>query len=147
MSEVCGLNCDCFGRTGRLGSPSPAYVAGGLDPLVRGLLARPAKLQAPGQLMSEELTERLLVLSPAGAFDLASLNLQRGRDHGLPGQPPSCPALAVRVLVQGEPPSERPARTCVVIDVPAVSVCVCVCVHVCEHVCVSAHMCALHACV
>ncbi|KAM7077996.1 LOW QUALITY PROTEIN: thyroid peroxidase [Molossus nigricans] len=58
---------------------------GGLDPLVRGLLARPAKLQAPGQLMSEELTERLVVLSPAGAFDLASLNLQRGRDHGLPG--------------------------------------------------------------
>ncbi|XP_036119159.1 thyroid peroxidase [Molossus molossus] len=58
---------------------------GGLDPLVRGLLARPAKLQAPGQLMSEELTEKLVVLSPAGAFDLASLNLQRGRDHGLPG--------------------------------------------------------------
>lgn len=55
---------------------------------MRGLLARPAKLQVPDQLMSDELTERLFVLSSSGTFDLASLNMQRGRDHGLPGQPP-----------------------------------------------------------
>nr|XP_019607600.1 PREDICTED: thyroid peroxidase isoform X3 [Rhinolophus sinicus] len=66
-------------------SPWRLLKEGGLDPLVRGLLARPAKLQVPDQLMSDELTERLFVLSSSGTFDLASLNLQRGRDHGLPG--------------------------------------------------------------
>lgn len=60
-------------------------LSGGLDPIVRGLLARAAKLQVQGQLMNEELTERLFVLSNVGTLDLASLNLQRGRDHGLPG--------------------------------------------------------------
>ncbi|XP_019501829.1 PREDICTED: thyroid peroxidase [Hipposideros armiger] len=66
-------------------SPWRLLKEGGLDPLVRGLLARPAKLQVQDQLMNEELTERLFVLSSSGTFDLASLNLQRGRDHGLPG--------------------------------------------------------------
>ncbi|XP_072266195.1 thyroid peroxidase [Pyxicephalus adspersus] len=58
---------------------------GGLDPLIRGLLGKPAKLQTQKQLMNEELTENLLVLSINGSMDLASLDLQRGRDHGLPG--------------------------------------------------------------
>ncbi|KAM9316416.1 thyroid peroxidase [Gastrophryne carolinensis] len=58
---------------------------GGLDPLIRGLVGRPAKLQTQQELMNEELTEKLLVLSINGSMDLASLDLQRGRDHGLPG--------------------------------------------------------------
>ncbi|XP_069870768.1 thyroid peroxidase [Dipodomys merriami] len=66
-------------------SPWRLIREGGLDPIVRGLLASPAKLQVQDQLMSEVLTERLFVLSSPGALDLASLNLQRGRDHGLPG--------------------------------------------------------------
>ncbi|XP_036904649.1 thyroid peroxidase [Sturnira hondurensis] len=66
-------------------SPWRLLKEGGVDPLLRGLLVQPAKLQVPAQLMNEELTERLFVLSSEGTFDLASLNLQRGRDHGLPG--------------------------------------------------------------
>ncbi|XP_058143825.2 thyroid peroxidase [Dasypus novemcinctus] len=66
-------------------SPWRLVKEGGLDPVVRGLLARSAKLQVQGQLMNEELTEKLFVLSNSGTLDLASLNLQRGRDHGLPG--------------------------------------------------------------
>ncbi|XP_032722907.1 LOW QUALITY PROTEIN: thyroid peroxidase [Lontra canadensis] len=66
-------------------SPWRLLKEGGLDPLVRGLLARPAKRQVPEQLMNEELTERLFVLGSSGKLDLASINLQRGRDHGLPG--------------------------------------------------------------
>ncbi|XP_072291924.1 thyroid peroxidase [Eucyclogobius newberryi] len=58
---------------------------GGIDPVLRGLLLSPAKLQAPGQMMVEELTERLFQAQGGIPLDLAALNLQRGRDHGLPG--------------------------------------------------------------
>ncbi|XP_071404250.1 thyroid peroxidase [Pithys albifrons albifrons] len=66
-------------------SPWRLIKEGGLDPLLRGLLAHSAKLQVQDQLLNEELTEKLFVLSSNGSLDLSSLNLQRGRDHGLPG--------------------------------------------------------------
>ncbi|XP_037109430.1 eosinophil peroxidase isoform X1 [Syngnathus acus] len=58
---------------------------GGIDPVLRGLLLSPAKLQTPGQMMVEELTERLFQAQGGLPLDLGALNLQRGRDHGLPG--------------------------------------------------------------
>ena len=62
---------------------------------MRGLLARPAKLQVQEQVMNEELTERLSVLGSSGGLDPSHINLQRSQDHGLPGAytptPPRAP--------------------------------------------------------
>uniref|UniRef100_A0A8C2KLX5 Eosinophil peroxidase n=1 Tax=Cyprinus carpio TaxID=7962 RepID=A0A8C2KLX5_CYPCA len=57
----------------------------GIDPVLRGLLLSPAKLQTADQMMVEELTERLFQAQGGLPLDLAALNLQRGRDHGLQG--------------------------------------------------------------
>ncbi|KAF0312813.1 Peroxidasin [Amphibalanus amphitrite] len=58
---------------------------GGIDPVLRGLFARPAKASAPDQLLNSELTEKLFALHHRVSLDLAAMNIQRGRDHGLPG--------------------------------------------------------------
>uniref|UniRef100_A0A674P0J6 Eosinophil peroxidase-like n=1 Tax=Takifugu rubripes TaxID=31033 RepID=A0A674P0J6_TAKRU len=58
---------------------------GGLDPILRGLVSRKAKLKTQEHMMHDELRERLFKFSSEMALDLAALNLQRGRDHGLPG--------------------------------------------------------------
>ncbi|KAL0969374.1 hypothetical protein UPYG_G00226210 [Umbra pygmaea] len=58
---------------------------GGLGPVLRGLLGTPATVVTPENLLTKELTERLVTLNVPGDLDLAALNLQRGRDHGLPG--------------------------------------------------------------
>ncbi|XP_015257312.1 PREDICTED: eosinophil peroxidase-like [Cyprinodon variegatus] len=59
--------------------------SGGLDPIVRGLIGRQAKLNTQSHMLTEELRDRLFKFSVELALDLGSLNLQRGRDHGLPG--------------------------------------------------------------
>ncbi|KAI8039124.1 hypothetical protein M5D96_007841, partial [Drosophila gunungcola] len=58
---------------------------GGVDPLMRGFLAVPAKLKKPDQNLNTELTEKLFLTAHAVALDLAAINIQRGRDHGMPG--------------------------------------------------------------
>ncbi len=57
---------------------------GGIDPIIRGLFASHAKKNLPHQLMNTELTEKLFEAVHSVALDLAALNIQRGRDHGLP---------------------------------------------------------------
>uniref|UniRef100_A0AAZ3RCG4 Myeloid-specific peroxidase n=1 Tax=Oncorhynchus tshawytscha TaxID=74940 RepID=A0AAZ3RCG4_ONCTS len=66
-------------------TPWRLVFEGGIDPLIRGLVGRPAKLNTQNHMMVDALRERLFQFVQHLALDLGSLNMQRGRDHGLPG--------------------------------------------------------------
>ena len=56
---------------------------GGTDPILRGLLATPAR--QVDEFLNTVITTMLFANSSSSpGMDLASLNIQRGRDHGLP---------------------------------------------------------------
>ncbi|KAM9708996.1 peroxidasin homolog isoform 2-T2 [Menidia menidia] len=65
-------------------SPFRIVNEGGIDPLLRGLFGVAGKMRLPTQLLNTELTERLFSMAHAVALDLAAMNIQRGRDHGIP---------------------------------------------------------------
>ncbi|XP_071176932.1 peroxidasin-like isoform X1 [Mytilus edulis] len=65
-------------------SPHRIIEEGGIDPILRGLVAFSAKKRMPDEMMNSELTEKLFSLANVVGQDLASLNIQRGRDHALP---------------------------------------------------------------
>ncbi|XP_062396246.1 eosinophil peroxidase-like [Sardina pilchardus] len=66
-------------------TPWRLVFEGGIDPVIRGLVGRQAKLNTQDAMMHNELRERLFEFLGHVALDLAALNMQRGRDHGLPG--------------------------------------------------------------
>ena len=55
---------------------------GGIDPLLRGLAQQTCQQIDP--YIVDEVRNFLFGAPGAGGFDLAAINLQRGRDHGLP---------------------------------------------------------------
>ncbi|CAI4233067.1 unnamed protein product [Auanema sp. JU1783] len=65
--------------------PERLLSEGGIDPLLRGLFAAPLKLPRSDQPVNSELTERLFERYHEVALDLVALNIQRSRDHALPG--------------------------------------------------------------
>uniref|UniRef100_A0A8C5CT37 Peroxidasin n=1 Tax=Gadus morhua TaxID=8049 RepID=A0A8C5CT37_GADMO len=65
-------------------SPFRIVNEGGIDPLLRGLFGAAGKMRVSTQLLNTELTERLFSMAHAVALDLAAMNVQRGRDHGIP---------------------------------------------------------------
>lgn len=65
-------------------SPWRLVDEGGVDPLLRGMFTTPAKLKTSTQNLNSELTEKLFYSAHAVALDLAAINIQRGRDHGIP---------------------------------------------------------------
>jgi len=63
-------------------TPQRIVSEGGIEPLLRGL-AHQLHQRVDGQLV--DAVRNFLFGAPgAGGFDLAALNIQRGRDHGLP---------------------------------------------------------------
>ncbi|KAK0180622.1 hypothetical protein PV327_002985 [Microctonus hyperodae] len=66
-------------------SPWRLVEEGGVDPLLRGMFATAAKLKLPEENLNVELTEQLFRTAHAVALDLAAMNIQRSRDHGIPG--------------------------------------------------------------
>uniref|UniRef100_A0A674DMC5 Peroxidasin n=1 Tax=Salmo trutta TaxID=8032 RepID=A0A674DMC5_SALTR len=65
-------------------SPFRIVNEGGIDPLLRGLFGVAGKMRVSTQLLNTELTERLFSMAHSVALDLAAMNIQRGRDHGIP---------------------------------------------------------------
>lgn len=61
-------------------------VPGGIDPILRGLMATPAKLNRQNQIAVDEIRDRLFEQVMRIGLDLPALNMQRSRDHGLPGE-------------------------------------------------------------
>ncbi|XP_072515016.1 eosinophil peroxidase isoform X2 [Salminus brasiliensis] len=66
-------------------SPWRVIFEGGVDPLIRGLISRPAKLNQQNHMVVDALRERLFAFTSHIAMDLTSLNMQRSREHALPG--------------------------------------------------------------
>lgn len=62
--------------------PQRLVDEGGLAPLLRGLAAQPAEAVDP--LVVDAVRNFLFGSPQAGPMDLAALNIQRGRDHGIP---------------------------------------------------------------
>ncbi|KAK7508442.1 hypothetical protein BaRGS_00000008, partial [Batillaria attramentaria] len=60
----------------------PYYVLNSLDSLVSGLVTEHA--ERADRWYSEGMTDQLFEVDGQDGYDIASLNIQRGRDHGLP---------------------------------------------------------------
>ena len=64
-------------------APDELTRGGGIEPILRGLAAQAC--QQLDHLVIDDVRNFLFGQPGAGGFDLAALNIQRGRDHGLPG--------------------------------------------------------------
>jgi len=65
-------------------TPYRIIYEGGIDPPLRGMFGAPAKKMETDRIMTSEVTEKLFAMFKKIAFDLGAMNIQRGRDHGLP---------------------------------------------------------------
>jgi len=75
-------------------APDRIRDEGGIEPILRGLAAQAAQNVDP--FVVDDVRNFLFGPPGAGGFDLASLNIQRGRDHGLPSYNDMRRALGLR---------------------------------------------------
>ena len=66
-------------------NPQAYFDSQGTDPIVRGWLTQPAR--ALDEFLTSVLTTQLFETEEGNGMDLATLNIQRGRDHGVPPYP------------------------------------------------------------
>ena len=66
-------------------NPQAYFDSEGTDPILRGWITQPAR--ALDEFLTSVLTTQLFEREPGMGMDLATLNIQRGRDHGLPPYP------------------------------------------------------------
>jgi peroxidase len=64
-------------------APDKLSTDGGIEPILRGLATQVC--QQVDNYLIDDVRNFLFGAPGSGGFDLASLNIQRGRDHGLPG--------------------------------------------------------------
>lgn len=76
-------------------SPQTLVNEGGIEPILRGLAAQVC--QRIDVYVVDDVRNFLFGEPGAGGFDLASLNIQRGRDHGLPDYNTARQALGLPV--------------------------------------------------
>ena len=85
---MCGLHPQSTFIAQAFRNPTPIYEAGagrGIDSFVRGMTQFPC--QSYDTFITKQLTRSLFTEEPPFGLgmDLMSLNIQRARDHGIPG--------------------------------------------------------------
>lgn len=88
----------------------------GVDPILRGFAAQTA--QAVDAKLVDDIRNFLFDPSGEGSFDLAALNIQRGRDHGLPSYNDSRVALGAERLKSFADFGEAGQRLSTIYDSP-----------------------------
>ena len=89
-------------------SPSRIIDEGGIEPLLRGLVRQPC--QDLDELIIDDVRNFLFGQPGQGGFDLASLNIQRGRDHGLSNYNSTREALGLPAVVNFDEITSDPTK-------------------------------------
>lgn len=85
----------------------PAYASTGIEPILRGLATQ--RCEELDEMLVDDVRNFLFGPPGSGGLDLASLNIQRGRDHGLPSFASARRAFRLRPVARFEDISRDPA--------------------------------------
>ena len=89
-------------------SPNRIINEGGIEPLLRGLVSQPC--QDLDELIIDDVRNFLFGQPGQGGFDVASLNIQRGLDHGLSSYNATRVALGLPAVVNFDEITSDPIK-------------------------------------